>query len=469
MKRLLFCVLGSFMMAQAFAQLTINLSVPANTPISDSIFIAGTFNGWNAGSTTHRLTRQPNGTYSITLPQGSGTMLFKFTRGNWQKVESTANGQNVGNRSYTWISGPANLSLSVAGWLDLTGGGGSSSTANAQVSVLSNNFFLPQLNRSRRLWLYLPPDYASQPQKRYPVIYMQDGQNLFDQTTSFSGEWQVDETLTALHQNGDYGAIVVGIDNGGSQRLNEYSPWVNAQYGGGQGAAYVDFLLNTLKPYVDSAYRTLSGPSNTLVMGSSMGGLISQYAHLREPQVFGKAGIFSPAFWFSNNSWLQPRTSPYRPGNKLYLLTGGSEGSNPQVQVADVVRMRDSLQQASGYPAAALQYVLRPAGQHTESFWRAEFGAAYQWLTAQPTTAVEAPGRARPEVWPNPSTRLFHFSAALSGDSVEGVIYSVDGRKIKSVTLQANSSFQLEGVPAGLYLLVFDDAGQRYRISLQKQ
>ncbi len=469
MNRLLFCVFGLLCILNATAQLNLTLTVPGNTPVLDSVYVAGSFNGWNAGSAAHRLIRQTNGTYTITLPQGSGTMQFKFTRGNWQKVESTANGQNVGNRSYTWTSGPANLALSVAGWLDLTGGGGSSSTANAQVSILSNNFAMPQLNRARRIWLYLPPDYQTQPQKRYPVIYMHDGQNLFDQTTSFSGEWQVDETLTALHQNGNYGAIVIGIDNGGSQRLNEYSPWVNAQYGGGQGAAYVDFLVNTLKPYVDSAYRTNSGPENTVVMGSSMGGLISLYAHLREPQVFGKAGIFSPAFWFSNNSWLQPRTSPYRSGNKLYLLTGGSEGNNPQAQVADVVRMRDSLQIASGYPVSGLQYVMRPAGQHTESFWRAEFGAAYQWLMAQTLITTLNVSKVQPEVWPNPSSREFRFSAALSSDSVEGIIYSIDGRKIKTVTLRANSSFQLQGVPAGLYILVFDDGGDRFRISLQKQ
>src|SRR5205085_11725242 len=128
---------------------------------------------------------------------------------------------------------PQIFNLTVLSWEDISGSG-PSSTAAANVQVLNTSFFMPQLNRSRKIWLYLPPDYYTT-SKTYPVLYMEDGQNLFDNATSFSGEWQIDETLNTLHSQGNYGAIVVGIDNGGGERLNEYSPWVNATYGGGQG------------------------------------------------------------------------------------------------------------------------------------------------------------------------------------------------------------------------------------------
>jgi metallo-beta-lactamase class B len=145
------------------------------------------------------------------------------------------------------------------------------STATASVSILDTAFAMPQLERTRRIWLYLPPGYAAST-RRYPVLYMHDGQNLFDAATSFAGEWGVDETLDSLHALGDPGVIVVGIDNGRMKRMDEYTPWHNTRYGGGEGDAYVDFLTQTLKPYVDAHYRTLAERVHTGVAGSSMGG-----------------------------------------------------------------------------------------------------------------------------------------------------------------------------------------------------
>ena len=117
---------------------------------------------------------------------------------------------------------------------------------------------------------------------------MHDGQNLFDKNTSGYGEWKVDEALDKLYREKGLKLIVVGIDHGGSERLNEYSPFKNEKYGGGKGDAYLDFVVNTLKPYIDSNYRTLSDKKNTGIMGSSMGGLISHYAALKFPKFLEK-------------------------------------------------------------------------------------------------------------------------------------------------------------------------------------
>jgi len=165
-------------------------------------------------------------------------------------------------------------------------------------NIITFKMKIPQLdNRERRIWVYLPPDY-NQSNRRYPVLYMHDGQNLFDQATSFAGEWQVDETLERLFKEKGFAIIVVGIDNGGERRIDEYSPWVNSEYGrGGEGDAYVRFIVETLKPYIDSKYRTL--PNETGIMGSSLGGLISIYAGFKYPEVFKYVGAMSPAFWFN--------------------------------------------------------------------------------------------------------------------------------------------------------------------------
>lgn len=124
---------------------------------------------------------------------------------------------------------------------------------------------------------------------------MHDGQNVFETATSFSGEWEVDESLNALHENGDYGCIVVAIDNGGAFRLDEYSPWINTQFGEGQGDDYMQFIINTLKPDIDNSYRTKPERDYTGIMGSSMGGLISMYGGMEYNSVFSKIGAFSPS------------------------------------------------------------------------------------------------------------------------------------------------------------------------------
>jgi len=232
------------------------------------------------------------------------------------------------------------------------------------------------------VWLYLPPGYAAS-ERRYPVLYMHDGQNVLDARTSFAGEWGVDETLDSLHDLGRADAIVVAVDNGGPRRFDEYSPWINQKYGGGQGDAYVDFLAQTLKPYVDAHYRTLPDRLHTGVAGSSMGGLISLYAALKYPDVFGRVGVFSPAFWVAPEIYQAARRAHPRPGTRIYIVTGAQEGDTPDVVVQDHQRMIDTLRAAGFTIGRDLRAAVRPDGKHAEWFWRREFSAAYEWLFDQ--------------------------------------------------------------------------------------
>ncbi|MFC7669150.1 alpha/beta hydrolase [Hymenobacter humi] len=183
------------------------------------------------------------------------------------------------------------------------------------------------------MWVYLPADYAGQPTRRYPVLYMHDGQNVFDEATSFGGEWGVDEALDKLRAAGQdaTGAIVVAVDNGDQFRSDEYIPWRSAAlkdqpHQGGQGDGYVDFLAKNLKPYVDAHYRTQPDAAHTGIAGSSLGGLISVYAALKYPKVFGEIGVFSPAFWVCNDS-LRAFAKTHRAAStaRFYFVCGPKE------------------------------------------------------------------------------------------------------------------------------------------------
>lgn len=357
-----------------FGQLTVRVtSVPSNTSPEAEIYIAGTMNNWNPGSPAYKLEKDSSGIYIITFTPPAGNVKFKFTRGTWDSVEGTAQGSFIPDRVVSYTGTPKTVDLTIAGW---EGAGNSNpSTASPQVSILTDTFYIPQLNRKRKIWLYLPKDYSNT-SKSYPVLYMHDGQNLFDKKTSFSGEWKVDESLDSMYLKGDFGCIVVGIDNGGSNRLNEYSPWINTQYGGGDGDEYIDFIVQTLKPYIDQKYRTLSDSDNTAMLGSSMGGLISMYAGIRYPYVFGRVGAFSSSYWFSGESYKQVSDTGVKGTSYFYLLAGEQEGGQ---QTGDMDRMYQTLLLA-GASADQLSKTAHSDGKHSEWYWAREFPKAYKWL-----------------------------------------------------------------------------------------
>ena len=312
------CILGLLISFCVSAQVTIIVDkVPENTPENIEIFISGDFEGWSGGEKKYQLEHE-NGIYSITLPKVEGQINFKFTQGSWESVECTQNGIAIDNRSHTFNQPNDTLKVKIVGWDNLIEIK-KATTASKNISILSENFEMPQLNRKRRVWLYLPPDYETS-NESYPVVYMHDGQNLFDSSTSNYGEWNVDETLDKLVKEKNLKLIVVGIDNGGSKRLDEYSPWINEKYGGGKGDLYLDFIIETLKPYIDSNYKTLKDKNNTAIIGSSMGGLISHYAGLKYPKIFGKIGVFSPAFWFSPEVNEFTKTNGNIKDTKMYFL-----------------------------------------------------------------------------------------------------------------------------------------------------
>lgn len=243
------------------------------------------------------------------------------------------------------------------------------STASKNVSVLEKEFVIKGLNSvSHKIWLYLPPNYETSTD-RFPVIYMHDGQNLFDKKTSFTGEWEIDETLNKLFKETGKGFIVVGIENGGEKRIEKYTPYQHEKYGGGKGDFYVDFLANELKPYIDSNYRTKINANNTAIIGSSLGGLISFYGGLKHPNIFGKIGALSSSLWFSDKINDFTKQNGSQKNTKICFLVGAKEGDT---MVPDTENMAKLLINV-GFPANNLKTKIVTEGKHNEAFWRTEF------------------------------------------------------------------------------------------------
>jgi predicted alpha/beta superfamily hydrolase len=260
------------------------------------------------------------------------------------------------------------------------------STASPGVSLLPTRLQMPGLSRERQVRIYVPPGYAGSG-KRYPVLYMHDGQNLFDDATSYAGEWKVDETLDALAKEGKLELIVVGIDNGQDKRINELNPWPSERFGSGEGREYMDFIVKVVKPLVDRTYRTLPDRANTAIMGSSMGGLISHYALAQYPQVFSKAGVFSPAYWTAAPAVFDFVVDhPVPKDARIFMLMGEQEGGS---MALDVYHMAGVLR-GTKHPAQGWALKLVPGAHHNEAFWSQEFAEAVQWLFAPEQPAAPA-------------------------------------------------------------------------------
>lgn len=234
----------------------------------------------------------------------------------------------------------------------------------------SHSFFMPQLQRERTIKVLMPKDYETN-KCNYPVIYMHDGQNLFDPATAFDGDWQIPHTLQ--NQPLKRQAIIVGIYNGEMNRMNEYAPYKKGK-NGGEGEPYMRFIIDTLKPFIDKEYRTFPQRETTGIAGSSMGGLISLYAGLKYSHIFGKVGVLSPSIWFNPQVLdLIPQT----PIKSQFYVAGSK---------TEMRSMESTLQNTywafknAGFSDDLVRVVVRDRGKHNEIMWRREFKKMYEWF-----------------------------------------------------------------------------------------
>ncbi|MBI4853811.1 MAG: alpha/beta hydrolase [Acidobacteria bacterium] len=260
----------------------------------------------------------------------------------------------------------------------------SGSTSHTLTGKIENHpqFFSKHLSNKRDIIIYLPPNYDKNPNLRYPVLYLHDGQNIFDGATSFIAgqEWQCDETAQRLIlANKIQPLIIVGVYNTGEQRVDEYTPSIDARYNkGGKAALYGKFLVEELKPFIDKNYRTFADQKNTALGGSSLGGLVSLFIGLEYPEVFGKLAIISPSVWWDNRIILKEVDKLSRKTNtKIWLDIGSDEGEE---SLPDTRLLRNALINKGWRLNQDLKYLVAKGAKHNEQAWASRFSEVLGFL-----------------------------------------------------------------------------------------
>jgi predicted alpha/beta superfamily hydrolase len=238
--------------------------------------------------------------------------------------------------------------------------------------------FLPD---ARDIEVYLPEAYTNEPERRFSVFYLHDGQNLFDSRTSYIPDrtWQAHTTADRLTRDGLIEPVIlVGINNTGVRRMAEYTPTRDPRLGGGDGDLYGRLLVEELKPRIDREFRTLPDAANTALGGSSLGGLISLYLGFTYPDVFSNLAVLSPSIWWNDRSILRTITAGRtRPDLRIWLDMGTAEGLR-HLRDTDLLHRR--LVQNGWRDGFDIQYLRVPGGQHNEDAWAARFHQVLRFL-----------------------------------------------------------------------------------------
>ena len=448
--RLKYCIVVLLLFSSVVdAQVTFIISdMPETTPPEDIIYIIGDFNGWDPGDPEYSLSINNQGNWEITLvAQFEGSSIeYKFTRGDLSTIEKGENGEEIANREFTFGNGDT-VYIEVLNWADIEG-----STATDNVAIIDDAFFMPQLDRTRRIWIYLPQNYSNNPEEHYPVIYMHDGQFMFDSFASGDTEMEVDETLNELEDQGVNVPIVVAIDNGGQEhRVDEYTPWNRPSGAGGEGAAYIDFIIETLKPFIDENYRTLPDRIHTGVLGASLGGLISHYGALAHQDVFSKAGIFSPSYWWSDSVWTFVQETGKQDAMRLYQMTGGLE---TDTMISSTLLMHDSLLSV-GFSEDEVYSIIIPGGEHNELLWRPQFEDAYLWLFADYiATGIKTHQINNSiNIYPNPAYNTIYISNISDYHEVSLKILDIAGKVILELKDYRGDPINITAFKPGSYIM----------------
>jgi predicted alpha/beta superfamily hydrolase len=325
----------------------------------------------------------------LSIPAGS-RVQYKVTRGTWTTVEKDAAGKDIANREFVAAAsedeGPQKISIVVQKWGTATS---TKSTITGSLKVheqISSKY----LTRSRNINVWLPPDYE-ECDKRYPVLYLQDGQNLFDESAAaFRVEWRADESAMELITEQEIPAfIIVGIWNT-ADRMEEYTPTKDEQLGGGgRGLDYIRFIVEELKPLIDHTYRTRTDRESTSIGGSSLGGLIAMHACLESPKVFGNCLAFSPSLGWDQESLLKSLQNDKKwPANiRLWLSMGAREGRDPESHKRNSTRaqqLHQLLSQETTNIKAAILFQEFSDASHDEKSWAEQFPIALKSIMTPP-------------------------------------------------------------------------------------
>ncbi len=338
------------------------------------IYISGNFNNWRTQDTNFEMERIGSGLYHYKFDfdfEYPDKMLFKFTKGDWSDVEIDKYGNRTENRVCEQKNGVLKQHVDKwrKNWLPFK------QNYLPIVQLISDEFEIPQLNRKRKIWALLPHDYDAS-NENYPVMYLQDAQNLFNENAEF-GNWEIDKKLAVMSEYKIGKIIVIAIEHAEADRIKEYNVGKTI-LGNGEGKKYIRFITDTLKPFVDKQFRTKTEREFTGIGGSSMGGLVSIFSGLMYPEVYGKLMIFSPSLWvvpkmdFANIDFSEPGDT------KIYLYAGGDESAT----MIDHVKKfkKNMIKNEFVEDKMKINLSINQQGKHNETYWSDEFPKAIEWL-----------------------------------------------------------------------------------------
>ena len=346
------------------------------TPEDDGrpVFVAGNFTNWFPDVDQFRMNPVKPGHYRLELPRAllPDVLEYKYTRGGWDAVELNEAGEAPPNRVTRRRAGKKRDF--VPHWRSF--GRPFDPAFLPRIVQINPEFATPILGSPRQIRVLVPYNYE-QTARRYPVLYMQDGQNLIGAGAGY-GSWEIDKKLAILATRNCHEVIVVAINHGDAARIGEFTT-ERTMAGTGRGKEYLDFLANHLKPLIDSRFRTMTDAANTGIGGSSLGGLISLYGGLHFTDVFGRLLVFSPSLWIARSVYDEAQR--YRPNKKtkIYLFGGTKES---KYMAASLNRLRDAFRRRWTFLNNNIDVCVSilPDGRHEEVFWGREFPRAFEWL-----------------------------------------------------------------------------------------
>jgi predicted alpha/beta superfamily hydrolase len=357
------------------AMKTITFNLLTKDDDGRDVYITGTFNDWNPHDEQYKMNRLKNGRYKLKIKLTDKFTFpaeYKYTKGGWENEEVTIKGHKSKNRIIKKVR--RSVTDRVPRFLFH---GNLADFRYRPIIEKFDKFPFPYLGVVRTVRVVLPYNYNLDQHKHYKVLYLQDGQNLWDNSAPF-GSWSLDQKLTQMAISGKTDLIIVAIDHGGVDRIREYTPISGTRVGRGDGQKYLSDVAKSVKPFIDNRYRTLRGREYTGLGGSSMGGLITLYGGIFFPEVFGKLMIFSPSLWLIRDAQKEiPRFYTPFP-TQVYLYTGGKESAS---MVPAMKKLKNALENQHFFDKLVeVKLSIDPSGKHNEEKWGKELTAALIWL-----------------------------------------------------------------------------------------
>ncbi len=365
-------------------QIKFMVSPPQGYDAKDTVHLVGDFNDWALnGPMANKLTLE-NGKLVTWISTTETSLHFTFVKNkDWQQLPASEQGKSLCTYFQQLDSAQVSVSADIPAWKTDPPRLLTESSLTGHIETLSQ-FQMPQLQRSADILVFLPPSYKTDTTLRYPVLYMLDGQNVFDAQTAYSDEWRVDEILSQMYQNQSAADLIVVAIPNGKDRCQEYNPWDfvnrNSEPVEGKGKHTMAFIRDTLKPVIDQKFRTQVLQSG--LAGSSLGGLMALYSAIEHHDIFKFVAAFSPALDIYNaegkNVLFEALKGKHLSGTKIYFDIG-------KVEYGDFSRIESlssQLSQAYQGDNVMLKLVKDPQGRHCEQDWSKRFPDAIKWLTS---------------------------------------------------------------------------------------